>query len=348
VLKIHVRKTMPIFGLCHASVIGPRPNRWQNSKIMSEQHSENFLKVRLQSLNAREPIPFELYVLINGKQILYLRAGDIISAEKMSKFEHKAPDAFYLKNSDRPAYKKYIHNNLNDAKLDAKSKAIMLRESSLSLVEELFESPDIKRALDESKILIDQFVQLMGEEPSAMAHLIGLSSHDFYTYTHSLDVGIYSMGLARAAGFSESELKEMGQGALFHDIGKRNVSVDIICKDGPLNDVEWAQMQKHPQYGLQILNEHQVSDAIKACCFEHHESEAGNGYPQQLQAREIHPMAKIIALTDTFDALTTQRSYNKPMNPKAALDFMTTKLAGRYDPDFMRAMYEVLFQMEKK
>jgi HD-GYP domain-containing protein (c-di-GMP phosphodiesterase class II) len=138
----------------------------------------------------------------------------------------------------------------------------------------------------------------------------------------------------------------MGQGALFHDIGKRQVSVDIICKDGPLNDVEWAQMQKHPEFGLIILENQEVSDAIRACCFEHHESEAGNGYPQKLSAKEIHPMAKIIALTDTFDALTTQRSYNKPMKPSGALDFMRTKLSGRYDEKLLKAMYEVLFNME--
>src|SRR6185437_9426534 len=188
----------------------------------------------------------------------------------------------------------------------------------------------------------------MGNEPSAMANLIGLSSHDFYTYTHSLDVGVYCLGLAKVLGFSQAELVEMGQGALFHDIGKRQVSVDIICKDGPLNDVEWAQMQKHPQYGLAILTEHQATDAIRACCFEHHESVAGNGYPQKLQSHEIHPMAKIVALSDTFDALTTQRSYNKPMRPAGALEFMRTKLAGRYDEAMMRAMYAVLFQMEEK
>lgn len=314
---------------------------------MSELHNEKFLKVRLQSLNPLEALPFDLYLLINNKQILYTRKGDFLTADKLSKFENKAPDSLYLKHEDRAAYKKNVGDNLKSSKLDAKTKAVILRESSLTLVEELFESPDIKRALTESKEIIGNFVDLMGEEPTAMAHLIGLSSHDFYTYTHSLDVGIYSLGLAQVAGFSKEQLQEMGEGALFHDLGKRQVSVDIICKDGPLNDVEWAQMQKHPQFGLLILNDHNVSDAIKACCFEHHESMLGNGYPQSLQANEIHPMAKIVALTDTFDALTTQRSYNKPMKPKAALEFMTTKLAGRYDEDFLRAMNDVLFQMEK-
>lgn len=315
---------------------------------MSEVHDARFIKVRLNSLNIKDPIPFDLYVHIGSKQILYLRAGDRLDKEKLNKFENKAPDSFYLKAEERALYKKYVHENLNSNKLMPIEKAIMLRESSLTLIEELFESPDIDRALTESKVVIQQFVDLMGTEPEAMSHLIGLSSHDFYTYTHSLDVGVYCLGLAQAMKFTAAELLEMGQGALFHDIGKRQVSVDIITKDGPLNDVEWAQMQKHPQYGLVILSDHKASESIIACCFEHHESVAGNGYPQQLQKHEIHPMAKIVALADTFDALTTQRSYNKPMKPIGALDFMKSKLSGRYDEEMLKAMYEVLFRMEKQ
>src|SRR5690606_799929 len=101
-------------------------------------------------------------------------------------------------------------------------------------------------------------------------------------------------------GYSEKDLMELGRGALFHDIGKREVDVNIICKNGALDDVEWAQMQKHPTYGLQILSLYETSEAMKACCFEHHENFLGNGYPQGLQGHEIHPMARIIALTDTF------------------------------------------------
>ncbi len=319
-----------------------------NLKLMAEQHSERYVKVRLNSLYTKEPIPFDLYVLINQKQIHYLRAGDLLSREKLERFEDKAPDSFFVRLEDRPAFKKYVHEKLNSNMMNAHEKAVMLRESSLTLIEELFESPAIDEALKESKEIIQQFVDLMESEPDAMADLVGLSSHDFYTYTHSLDVGIYSLGLAHVMAYTREQLIEMGQGALFHDIGKRQVSVDIICKDGPLNDLEWAQMQRHPEYGLAILIDHKASEEIKACCFEHHESNAGNGYPQQLQAQEIHPMAKIVALTDTFDALTTQRSYNKPMKPAAALEFMRTKLAGRYDTDLLRAMYEVLFRMDER
>lgn len=308
---------------------------------------EEYMKIRLNSLHPSEPVPFDIFVLINGKHIHYLRAGDALAAEKIENFEKRAPDNFFIYAKERANYKKYIHDLMNSDHLGTRDKAIMLRESTMSLVEELFESPDVERALNESKKVIDDFIQFIDADPEGMGHLIGLSSHDFYTYNHSLDVGIYSLGLGQAAGYSGEELKELGQGALFHDIGKRHVSVDIICKDGPLDDVEWAQMQKHPQYGLMIMEKFNVSDAIKACCFEHHESFAGNGYPQQLEGDEIHPMARIVALTDTYDALTTKRSYNVPMTPRDALNFMSEKLKGRYDQDLMNAMLSVLFKMEK-
>ncbi len=309
--------------------------------------AEKFMKIRLNSIHPSAPVPFDIFVQIGQRHVHYLRAGDQIAAEKIENFEKKAPDAFFIYANERGNYQRYVRERMVSEELPTREKAIILRESSMSIVEELFENPDVSRALQESKEVISQFVSFMDQDPDAMAHLIGLSSHDFYTYNHSLDVGIYSLGLGKVAGYDGAELHELGQGALFHDVGKRHVNVDIICKAGPLDEVEWAQMQKHPQYGLMILNNYSVSDAIKACCFEHHESFVGNGYPQQLVGQEIHPMARIVAITDTYDALTTKRSYNNPMMPTDALNFMKEKLGARYDENLLRAMYEIMFHMRE-
>jgi HD-GYP domain-containing protein (c-di-GMP phosphodiesterase class II) len=126
------------------------------------------------------------------------------------------------------------------------------------------------------------------------------------------------------------------------------VPLEILCKKGPLNDEEWQKMRQHPTYGLNILNQHEnISDAIKAACYEHHESWSGGGYPQDISGHEIHPFGRLVALTDTYDAMTTQRSYNTPMKPSEALNMMKDKLSGRYDPDMLKAMYSVLFKIEK-
>ncbi len=305
----------------------------------------SYFKIRVSTLVPNSPTTFDLFIQLHGRQVLYLRAGDQLKPEKIAHLDRA--DVFFVPEEQRQAYKAFIFGRLNDSELNAGEKASLLRESSLTLAEEIFEQPDVSRALNDSKELIEQFITFMEQEPEGMTHLVGLSSHDFYTYNHSLDVSIYSLGLGSVVGYSSEELGELGRGALFHDIGKRNVDVEIICKKGPLDDIEWAQMQKHPQFGLRLLTDYGCSEAMRACCFEHHESFLGNGYPQRLSGQEIHPMARIVAITDTYDALTTKRSYNQPMSPADALEFMKTKLAGKYDPDLLDAMYSVLFRMRE-
>jgi putative nucleotidyltransferase with HDIG domain len=305
-----------------------------------------YMKIRLNSLPPFKAIPFDLFVLIGDHFVHYLRAGDKLQAEKIVSFEKKAPEAFFILAVERGHYQKFVREGLMSTELDTKQKALILRESTMVLVEELFERPDIEQALQDARGVVEDFVAFMESDAAAMANLIGLSSHDFYTYNHSLDVSIYSLGLGQAVGFRGMDLKELGLGGLFHDIGKRYVPLEIICKDGPLTDLEWIQMQKHPQFGLMILNEHSANDNVKACAFEHHESMQGNGYPQKLTAQEIHPMARVVSVADTYDALTTKRSYNDPMKPTDAITLMSGKLAGRYDPEVMRALLSIFQKLK--
>jgi putative nucleotidyltransferase with HDIG domain len=310
--------------------------------------NQNYFKVRINTLIPGKPLSFDLFLKINQQNIIYMRQGDKIDQEKLNALGNRDTGSHFLvKEEDRKAYKNYVHDQMISDDLNVREKAIVLRESSMSLVEELFENPDVNKALEGARPVIAEFVEFMQAEPESMGHLISLSGHDFYTYNHSLDVGIYSLGLAEVLGYNKKDLEEMGVGALFHDIGKRQVSLDILCKKGGLSDAEWSQMQKHPQYGLVLLNDNPlVSDAVKAACFEHHESWAGNGYPQNISGQEIHPFARIVAITDTYDALTTQRSYNVPMKPLDAVTMMKEKLAGRYDPEILKAMYSVLFKIK--
>ncbi len=308
-----------------------------------------FFKVRINSLIPGKSINFDLYLRLGNKLNMYLRSGDRLEGSKIGLLDSrdKSGEIFYVREDERRLFKDYVQIQMNSNDLSVQQKATLLRESSMIVMEELFESPDVHQALENSRPIIHEFVEFMKAEPESMASLISLSSHDFYTYNHSLDVGIYSLGLGEAMGMNTKELEELGIAALFHDIGKRQISLDILCKKGPLNDAEWSQMQKHPQYGLAILDgEASITEGIRAACFEHHESWAGNGYPQQLAGEEIHPYARIVAITDTYDAMTTQRSYNVPLKPTDAVEMMKVKLAGRYDPKMLHAMYHVLFRLK--
>jgi putative nucleotidyltransferase with HDIG domain len=314
------------------------------------QEKAGFLKISLASIHPSRPLTFNVFVHINNHFTLYLRDGEKISLEKIKSLTSKgSTDLFFVPIIEWGAYKKFVHEQINAANISVVEKAQILRASSMALVEELFEHPDVSVALNSSRPVIENFVSFMEAEPEAMAHLIGLSGHDFYTYNHSLDVSIYALGLGQTLGMNPKELEELGLGALFHDIGKRNVSLDILCKKGGLSQEEWTIMQQHTHYGIMILNkEPNISDAMKATCFEHHESFQGNGYPQQLVGQEIHPHARIVAIADTYDALTTQRSYNVPMMPMDALAMMRDQIHSRFDPDMLSALHSALFNLQKK
>lgn len=308
-----------------------------------------YFKTRIDTIYPNTPLPFDLYIKLSDRYVPYIRAGDQLTVTKKNSLKAKdSGNHFFIKEQDRWAYRNFMSELVKSAHTDIQEKSIILRESALSFIEEIFEQPDVFKALDDSRPLIQDFVELMEAEPAAMANLISLSTHDFYTYNHSLDVAIYSLGLGKALKFDKKTLEDLGLGALFHDIGKRLVSIEILCKNGALDDNEWQQMQQHPQFGLDILiDKPDITPGIIAACYEHHESWSGTGYPQRLKKEEIHPFGRIISITDTFDAMTTQRSYNTPMNPIQAITMMKEKLINRYDPEMIKIMTEVLFNLPK-
>ncbi len=309
---------------------------------------ESYFKIRVKSLNPEKAIPFDLFLYINNHYVHYTHAGQSLPKDKLQAFQNKNSDIFFVRESDRLEYKTYVASQINDSSLNKKERGTILKESTFSIIEELFENPSMESALQQSKIAVDNIIEFMQNESDAMAELIGLSSHDFYTYNHSLDVCIYSLGLGELVGITDQALlQELGRGGLLHDIGKRFVSTDIITKKGSLTEEEWEQMKQHPGFGLKILADYKdATTNIKACVFEHHENFLGNGYPQNLKGENIHPLARIVAIADTYDALTTKRSYNEPMFPTVALTLMKDKLSARFDPDLMKAFYEVLFKMK--
>ncbi|MEQ1721958.1 MAG: HD domain-containing phosphohydrolase [Pseudobdellovibrio sp.] len=309
-----------------------------------------YFRIRLSTVRAFEELPFDIFIYLDNKVINYVKQGEMLTKDKIIKLHEKdSGESFFIHISQQQLYRDHVKFSMNSDLISNHDKAGILRESSIAILEDLYEAEDVGAALENSKPIITELLDFMQNAPESIGKLISLSGHDFYTYNHSFDVSIYSLGLGQALGFDKKTLEELGQSSLFHDVGKRNVSLDILCKKGPLDENEWVQMRMHPTFGLKILNEHSgISDAIKAACYEHHESWAGGGYPQDISGQEIHPFGRIVALTDTYDAMTTQRSYNKPMKPTEALNMMKDKISGRFDPDMLNAMYSILFKMEKK
>src|SRR3989344_1171466 len=130
---------------------------------------DSYFKIRVNSLNIEKPISFDLFIYINEHYVLYLRAGSHIAADKLESFQKKNIGVFYVAEKDRKAYKDYVSSMLNDKSLDKKIRGTILKESTFSLIEELFENPNMEQTLHGAKAAVDNIIDFMQSETDAMA-----------------------------------------------------------------------------------------------------------------------------------------------------------------------------------
>ena len=183
--------------------------------------------------------------------------------------------------------------------------------------------------------------------------IASLSFHDFYTYDHSINVSMYCISLFTAArpNASKEEIVMAGLGGLLHDIGKIKISTDIINKPEKLSDEEFNIIKTHPTYGLELLTDNPCPDCkgvdfsiIKRIVHEHHENFNGTGYPQKLAGADIHLLARVTAIADFFDAITTKRTYHEVLSTEDAIAVMSKSVGKKIDP----ALFEIFTKSVKQ
>ncbi len=142
----------------------------------------------------------------------------------------------------------------------------------------------------------------------------------------------YSLAVARRLGLPERELPDLGRGALLHDIGKIGVPDAILLKPGKLNEAEWAEMKRHPQTGYDILKSIDFLDRSAEMVLSHQERFDGGGYPRALAGEQIPIAARIFAIADTYDAMTSDRPYRKALSADAARQEIARCSGTQFDP----------------
>lgn len=189
--------------------------------------------------------------------------------------------------------------------------------------------PDISVIKDTVSDIIDRVM----ENETIMLQLTGIKDIDDYTFLHSVDVCIYSVILGKKLGYGDEPLITLGMGAILHDIGKCKVPLEILQKPGKLTDEEFHQMKLHTVYGCEIIkNSYHMSTKISNIAFQHHEKWDGSGYPMGISANAIDPLARIVALTDVYDALTSDRVYKKRELPHLAAGYIKQNAGLLFDP----------------
>jgi cyclic di-GMP phosphodiesterase len=168
-----------------------------------------------------------------------------------------------------------------------------------------------------------------------------LEARDFETAGHSDRVVAYSLRLGRELGLAHKDLIALEQGALLHDIGKIGVRDSILLKRGALNEKEWEEMREHIKHGLRIINGIDFLKGAAPVVGEHHEKYDGSGYPLGLRAEMIHINARIFAVADAFDAITSDRPYRRAASYDSARAEITANSRKHFDPTVVNAFLNV-------
>ena len=175
-----------------------------------------------------------------------------------------------------------------------------------------------------------------------------LDLRDKETEGHSLRVTELTLQLARNLGMSEDELAHARRGALLHDIGKMGVPDNILLKASPLTDEEWASMRKHPIYAYELLSPIDFLRQALDIPYCHHEKWDGSGYPRGLKGEQIPLAARIFAVVDVWDALTSDRPYRKAWSRAKARKYIREQAGKHFDPKVVNKFLEILTTVNKK
>lgn len=195
--------------------------------------------------------------------------------------------------------------------------------------------------------VVHQLIDQIAQDESTLLEFTALKEFDEYTYYHSVNVAIYSIAVGMRLGLDRNRLTRLGMAALFHDIGKVKLPHDLIAKPEEFNEDDWVQIRRHPALGALTLANMRPIDAdvgaAMAGAFEHHLRMDMSGYPQLSEPRELHLYSRIIALCDSFDAMTSGRVYQKDwMSPDEAVRRLVYKAREWYDPVVLKAFVHVL------
>ena len=220
------------------------------------------------------------------------------------------------------------------------ARANLLVNRSRAAVTSMFGEARLGKALDAEQCLpiVEEISNSVSRNPSALISLARLKTKDNYTYMHSVAVCALMVALAKQLGLSDAQTREAGLAGLLHDIGKMAMPMDVLSKPGKLTDAEFDVIRSHPLRGYQMLKEGaSVPASALDVCLHHHEKMDGSGYPRKLKGEQISLLARMGAVCDVYDAITSTRPYKEAWDPAGSIQRMAQWSGGHFDPAVFKA-----------
>ncbi|MEG9298846.1 HD-GYP domain-containing protein [Mangrovibacillus sp. Mu-81] len=242
----------------------------------------------------------------------------------------------------------YIEDSLSNGIKVTESVPSRVRQEAVAGIENVFsrineaKMPQNLVVLEDSAKQLKDIIAVVLREVKGNEDLLtvltDIFTYDSYVFHHSFNVTLYTLSIGIELNLSPRQLEEIGIGAILHDVGKMLVSEEILMKPGRLTEEEFLEVKKHTEHGFEILRKLQsISLMVAHCAYQHHERLDGSGYPRGLKGEDIHPFAKIIAVADVFDAMTSNRVYREAMLPHEALEILYAGSGSLFDKNVIEA-----------
>ena len=309
-----------------------------------------YLPVDLSSLKTDTKVGCDLYLLVksgaDSRYILYCRGDAIFESNKREMLLGKNISRLFITKEDQQKYYEYLENNfqsiISDTKLSSDEKTKIVHGAATNIVKDLFNDPR-SGSIERTKTFAYNMVDYVLKDTSAAQSLLKIAVHEYYTYTHCVNVAAVGTLFAKDLGLEDKDLKGLCSGILLHDVGKTKISTDILNKKGKLTKEEFEEIKKHPELGAEVLDETGTEfKEERIITLQHHENYDGSGYPYGLAKNEIHPCGKIARIIDVYDALTTKRSYADAIRPFAALLEMRNNMLNCFDNELFKEFIQFL------
>ena len=308
-----------------------------------------FRPIPIDVIQLDEKSVVDLFIKHEDRLMPFLGKGGDFTRDHLVELSRYGLSKIFIRGSEAIAFEEYVSaytdRILTDPTVPSKVKAATFYVSSIHALRKAFDNPNSQRIEEIKKTLKPMFKNIMKNQ-ILLNDLFSITEHDFNTYTHSVNVGIFATSLA--IHFSHGDrtidlenLERQSYGYFLHDVGKSRVPLAVLRKRGKLSGDEWGIMKKHPEWGYSILMETgHLTDEAAYISMQHHERPDGSGYPFGMT--DIHPCARICAIADIFDALTSVRPYKKAMRPFEAIEIIKKDAFTEFDHNLLSTFIKML------
>ncbi|MHC5034151.1 MAG: HD-GYP domain-containing protein [Planctomycetota bacterium] len=327
-----------------------------DTEATTPAQDEAFFPVNLIIMQPGTAAPVNLYIKVSDPPsfTLYKKAQARLPDDVRERLLNRGVQALYLRKEDERAYHDYVEQNIStlvkDDLLPREEACELVYQSTARVMDGVFRDPRSGRNMHRAHSMVEATVLSILKDPEALWHMTGVASCDYQTYTHCVNVSMFLVAACTdILGInSPATLKQIGLGALYHDVGKSEVPQEALSKPvESLTPAEFQSFQQHPLIGLDMATRAgDLAAPAAAVIRSHHEELDGAGYPDGLKGEQVSKVVRLATIVNLYDGLTTDQGHAPAKSPYEALEVMMKGMRGKLDLALVKSFVQFLGPMK--